>query len=157
MPTKIEQSELRENIERMILEGVSYAKIVEWAKEHGLEISTMTVKRHKESYNLIPASNVHAGLSISDIEQITNESVLNIDVPEISNGDDAVKFARQTAQRIYCNQLAIVEAKQKLYMSGEGQYPHVEIMGLKNVLSVLGYMSDDKDKAIAGTQKDLSQ
>jgi len=83
------------------------------------------------------------------LDTIADEASMAIDVSGIPTEPDKVRaFTREALARIYLNQLLIVEHKQQAFMQGKGRYPQNEIGGLKAILSCLGYITDDKDKAL---------
>lgn len=163
MASKIEQSEYRAMIEKWIVDGVSFQDIAKRCKsELGLDVSHMTVKRHCDSNpDLVAtrASNQNAsiatGLTPDDIKSLDNRDLMSIDTSSLPTDSDNVRaYARQTLEKIYLNQLLIVENKQQLFMQGIGLYPQSEINGLKAIISCLGQLTNGDDNILKGGKFD---
>ena len=162
MASKIEQSQYRAMVEKWIVEGLPFQDIATRCKsELGLDVSHMTVKRHCDSNpDLVAsrASNLHSmtntGLSTDDLDALASDDVIAIDTSQLPVDNALVySYARQTLNRIYLNQLLIVEHKQKLFMQGQGRYPQNEINGLKSIFSCLGYATEGKDDTLKDDSK----
>ncbi len=160
MSAKITDHPQRDQIDKWIAEGLAFTEIEKKCKrELSVNISHMTIKRYCDSNadlararaNAQNASDIAACEAVED--DIDTDSALMIDTSTIPTDPEKIKtFTRETLARIYLNQLLIVEHKQKAFMTGQGRYPQNEIMGLKSILSCLGYISDDKDKSLGGKE-----
>jgi len=156
MSAKITDHPQRQLIDKWIADGLAFTEIEKKCKrELGLNISHMTIKRYCDGNadlamaraNALNQSGIAACNAVDDDE---TDSALMIDVSAIPTDHNKVKdFTRETLTQIYLNQLLIVKHKQQAFMDGKGRYPQNEIMGLKTILSCLGYVSDDKDKTLS--------
>ena len=157
MASKIEQSEYRAMVEKWIAEGISFQDIAKRCKsELSLDVSHMTVKRHCDSNPDLVASRasnlsamVSTGLSGDDISALSNDEIMAIDTSQLPTDPSQVRgYAREILNRIYLNQLLIVDHKQKLFMQGQGLYPRSEVNGLKSVISCLGQLTGGSDNVL---------
>jgi hypothetical protein len=158
MSDKITKHPEKATIDQWIAAGLSFAEIEKLCKSQlKLAVSHMTIKRYCDGVTELQQARQQA-LNDSDLarcegvasdDQWIDDSVLSIDTSTLPTNQSLVKdYARDTLQRIYLNQLLIVEHKQKQFMQGSGRYPQNEINGLKSILSCLGYVTDGKDGAI---------
>jgi len=157
MSEKITDCPHRDQIDKWISEGLAFTEIEKRCKRDlSVNVSHMTIKRYCDKSTDLAMARANA-LNQSDIaaceaieDDTDTDSALMIDTSTIPTDPEKIKtFTRETLARIYLNQLLIVEHKQKAFMTGQGRYPQNEIMGLKSILSCLGYVSDDKDKSLS--------
>jgi hypothetical protein len=162
MSDKITQHPEREKIDQWIASGLPFAEIEKLCKSQlKLNVSHMTIKRYcdntselQQRRNQAQSANDLAQCEAISVNDWQDESVIAIDTSQLPTESSLVRdYARETLNRIYLNQLLIVEHKQKLFMQGQGRYPQNEINGLKSILACLGYVVDGKD----GTFKDVDK
>ena len=134
-------SDLRAEIETMMVLGESTKSVAEWATSNGLKITHATVQRHKKHIdNFKPESKEVQGI---DAETVASAE-FTVDIPVFSDGDDLLNFTKTNARAILANQMVIVRAKQEKFMAGEGRYPSAEIQALKTLSSCLSDLTESK-------------
>ena len=145
---KVCDSDKREYIEELILQGNSNKAVSETLKAIGVNISHASINRHKEN---------HMKENEEIIKKVTHEKCnrkYNLDDSETGFAIDATalfseiesdiakplsytEFAETNKKvmvllnRILSNQLAITIAMQEKYMSGKAKYPNEQIRGLQ--------------------------
>ena len=143
-PCKVCNFKHREEIEEKIREGLSYAKIEEFAKLRGLEVAGNNIYRHARmhmrDYEEIKKSR--------DKKQIKESESLKIDVDLIlkSEGfksiksqdfDDFLSASQVISQRIIITHLVLFQEKLNDHIQGKELYPASELRGLRDLLQAL--------------------
>jgi hypothetical protein len=148
---KVCQSPLRKEIERQIIEGVSYVNIEDFTRSQKQPISHMSIKRHNDAGHVegfkrvgnpdYPSEN---GIDVSEVK----ESSMCIDIPNVQNTDELRAYARDSMLKITANQLAIIRHKQEKFMKGDGRYPQNEIMGLRTIIACLDGITEQRGQVL---------
>jgi hypothetical protein len=145
---KVCQSPLRKEIERQIIEGVSYIQIEDFTRSQKQPISHMSIKRHND------AGHVEGFMRVGNPDIPNQEgsdvegSSMCIDIPNVQNTDELKSYARDSMLRITANQLAIIRHKQEKFMKGEGRYPQNEIMGLRTIIACLDGITEQRGQVL---------
>ncbi len=145
---KVCTSEIKDEIEQMIMQGVSNFKIAVILKEKGMDITYASVNRHKINHMVEHIEHIKkvshepsnkrnvANQFVIDAESIVTNSEL------LGGNDDYSKLAadnmlvRNLINRILKNQLAITIDLQEKYMAGESRYPNEQVSGLKTIQEI---------------------
>ncbi len=145
---KVCTSEIKDEIEQMIMQGISNFKIAVILKEKGIDITYASINRHKINHMMEHIEHIKkvahekdgkhntANQFIIDAESIMTNSDL------IGGNDDYSKLAadnmlvRNLINRILKNQLAITIDLQEKYMAGESRYPNEQVSGLKTIQEI---------------------
>ena len=143
-PCKVCNFKHREEIEEKIREGLSYAKIEEFAKLRGLEVAGNNIYRHA----IMHMSDYEEIKKSRDKKQIKESESLKIDVDLIlkSEGfkdvnsqsfDDFLSASQVISQRIIITHLVLFQEKLNDHIQGKDNYPSSELRGLRDLLQAL--------------------
>ncbi len=144
IPCKICTSELKEEIEKLILQGYSNTQVAKLLQAKGMVISHASVNRHKNKHMqehietikalATPISNTkfdrNNGLPINPIE--TLDKAL-----KMRNSVRKFKIIYDHMQLVLSNQLTIVLSLQNSFMKNESRYPYEEVRGLYIINDIL--------------------
>lgn len=144
MPCKVCNCDLKDEIEKMILQGHSNNQIAKYLQAKGIDISHASINRHKSKHmpehsetikNLaLPIHNtklpVNNGLPINPIETLDKAIKMRNSVKKFQ-----IIFSHM--QLVLNNQLTIVLNLQKSFMNNESRYPYEEVRGLYIINDIL--------------------
>lgn len=150
---KVCESDKKDYIEQMILQGNSDTDISKTLKDMGVDISFTSIKRHKlnhmmEYIELIKENAGEKGNKKYGRDDSQNSFTITVDILKevensVINGIDYNKLADANLttlfllNRIVNNQLAIVVNLQEKYMKGESKYPNEQLRGLQIVQEIM--------------------
>jgi hypothetical protein len=150
---KVCQSPLRKEIEKQIVDGVSYVNIEDFTRSQKQPISHMSIKRHNDAGHIDgfkrvgnPDYQEESGIDASEVESSLDN--MCIDIPNVQNADDLKTYTRSSMLQITANQLAIIRHKQEKFMKGQGRYPQNEIMGLRTIIVCLDGITDRRGQVL---------
>lgn len=145
---KVCESDKKDYIEQMILQGNSNVSISDTLKAMGIEISHASVDRHKDNhmkehnetikanagekgnrkYDRDDSKNAFAINASGIYEEIKQQALHSISYDELAETNMTVRLM---LNRILNNQMAITIDLQEKYMKGETKYPNEQIRGLQ--------------------------
>ncbi|NER53124.1 MAG: hypothetical protein F6J92_42120 [Symploca sp. SIO1A3] len=140
---KVCTSILKDEIERMIMQGHTFYKISKYAEDRGLLISDKSLRRHADNHmpNYQRRDNLQDETEQKPFDIKVNDPNI-VDIEAISkelkyNPDCLTDAAKVLLGRILLNQLNIVCANQMAFMQGLGRYPKEQIQGLNTIFDLL--------------------
>lgn len=132
--------EIREKIEKSVLDGMPYKEAAEQAKQLGLNISPTSIQRHFEHMELSGNLQKHELTIPSSLDQ----NVLpTISTPNVTTWYEAKQYVYKNLPTLVANQMAIVIDKQNRYTKNECRYPKEETRQLLDMLKFLNIESKD--------------
>lgn len=144
---KVCDSDKKEYIEQLILQGNSNISISNMLKDMDIDISHASINRHKEAHmkehketiDRVSPEKGNKKYGRNDYTQIASiESIAMLD-KALKQGNSASKFKMISnfVLKTLANQLSIVICLQSKYMLGESKYPHEEIKGLQLISDIV--------------------
>lgn len=149
---KVCDSDKKDSIEEMILQGYSNLHIANSLKDMGIDISHASINRHKNTHMKEHAEKIkELASSKCNTKYDRNDNLGEINANEIleemklknslmqTYSDMAENFSLLSymTMEIVNNQMAITIDLQKKYMKGECKYPYEQIKGLEIVQTML--------------------
>lgn len=149
---KVCDSDKKDSIEEMILQGYSNLHIANSLKDMGIDISHASINRHKNTHMKEHAEKIkELATSKCNTKYDRNDNLGEINASEIleemklknslmqTYSDMAENFSLLSymTMEIVNNQMAITINLQKKYMKGECKYPYEQIKGLEIVQTML--------------------
>lgn len=151
-PCKVCSSSITEEIDKQILDDVSFSTIEKYCVARGFKVCAKSIGVHAKNHvkGYIPRAMTGYNYSPSETprNQTAIETALNpllIKQVTFTSNESLVENAKKGLSEILLNQIAIVSTKQRVFMSGEGGYPNDEMRGLKTILECF--------QVITGTEK----
>ncbi len=149
---KVCDSDKKDSIEEMILQGYSNLHIANALKDRGMDISHASINRHKNTHMKEHAEKIkELATPKCNTKYNRNDNLGEINASEIleemklknslmqTYSDMAENFSLLSymTMEIVNNQMAITIDLQKKYMKGECKYPYEQIKGLEIVQTML--------------------
>lgn len=143
-PCKVCSSTLRAEIDRQILDGVSFYNLEKYCTDRGLRISAVSINRHAKShvkgyedrsngsFNYEPTNTPRNQTAIE-----TSLNPLIIESVDSSDLDVLISTFKTNMMRSIANCSSVVDNKLLAYMNGEAKAPSDEIRMLKNLVEIL--------------------
>lgn len=144
MPCKICNSELKEEIEKLILQGHSNTQIAIYLQSKGMVISHASVNRHKRKH--MPEHEETIKALATPIHNTKYDRCNGLPINPIETLDKAVKMRNSVRkfkiiydhmQLVLTNQVTIVLNLQNSFMKNESRYPYEEVRGLYIINDIL--------------------
>lgn len=151
-PCKVCNSERKQTIETLILNGESNYLIAKKMKESGFDISHASINRHKiqhmkehaDTIKKVATPKTNKKYDRHDVIEGINERAIFDEIKNqklsgegYNNLIETFKTLQLMLNRIVNNQMTITIDLQEKYMRGEGKYPQEQINGLKTVQDML--------------------
>ena len=151
-PCKVCSSSITEEIDKQILDDISFSTIEKYCIARGLTVSAKSIgvhaKNHVKDYKPRATQGYNYTPSDTPRNQTAIETALNpllIKQVSFTNNARLIENAKRGLSEILLNQIAIVSTKQKVFMEGQGGYPNDEMRGLKTIVECF--------QVITGTEK----
>lgn len=151
-PCKVCSSSISEEVDRQILDGVSFSNLEKYCVARGLRVSAKSIaehaKHHVKEYRAHSERGYNYTPSDTPRNQTASETILRPFVIKripYKDTDRLIATAKRSLCEILLNPLAIVRTKQQQFMEGECGYPNDELRGLKTVIECF--------QVVTGTEK----
>lgn len=150
-PCKVCSSSITSEIDKQILDDVSFANIEKFSVGRGLRVSAKSIGEHARNHVTDYQARSEKGFNYNPSDtprnQTASETVLNptlIKRIPFKGNERLIETAKRSLCEILLNQLTIVNTKQQLFMKGESGYPNDEMRGLKTVLECFQVITNKK-------------